>query len=91
MKTHLICAVTAISALALPVPAMAHGDATCTVPRSERQPSVRLQRQLRAAGWKIHKIQVYNGCYEVYGINDLGIEVEALFDPRTLLEIPATT
>lgn len=68
-------------------PARAHGDVSCKVPRAERQPSVRLQSQLKAAGWKVQKIQVYNGCYEVYGKDDLGIEVEAMFDPKTLTRI----
>lgn len=90
MKTALalsLCAGLALSALALPQPARAHGDVSCSVPRAERQPSVRLQSQLKAAGWKVRKIQVYNGCYEVYGLDDLGIEVEAFFDPRTLTRI----
>lgn len=68
----------------------AHGDVSCAVPRKERQPSVRLQKQLKEAGWKVKKIQVYNGCYEVYGFDDKGNPVEAFFDPRTLDRIPVT-
>lgn len=75
------------AALALPQAALAHGDVSCNIPRAERQPSVRLQSQLKAAGWKIRKMQVYNGCYEVYGKDDLGIDVEAFFDPKTLARI----
>lgn len=76
-------------ALALSQPALAHGDVSCNVPRAERQPSVRLQQKLKTEGWKIRKIQIYQGCYEVYGKDDLGIEVEAFFDPRTLARIDA--
>lgn len=71
-------------------PAQAHGDVSCGVPRSERQPGVKLQRQLRAAGWNVKKIQNYNGCYEVYGFDEAGNSVEAFFDPRTLARIPVT-
>lgn len=82
-----LCAGIALSALTLPQPALAHGDVSCSVPRSERQPSVRLQRQLIQAGWKVGKIKVYNGCYEVYGRDEQGNDVEAFFDPRTLTRI----
>ena len=71
-------------------PAHAHGDVSCDVPRSERQPGVKLQRQLRTAGWNVKKIQIYNGCYEVYGFDPAGNSVEAFFDPRTLERIPVT-
>lgn len=84
-----LAASLALAALALPLPASAHGDVSCNVPRAERQPSVRLQSKLKAEGWKVKKIQIYQGCYEVYGKDDLGIDVEAFFDPRTLNRIDA--
>lgn len=84
-----LAASLALAALALPLPAFAHGDVSCNVPRAERQPSVRLQSKLKAEGWKVKKIQIYQGCYEVYGKDDLGIDVEAFFDPRTLNRIDA--
>jgi hypothetical protein len=86
----LIPAVAIMGSFSVAPPALAHGDVSCEVPRKERQPSVRLQKQLKEAGWKVHKIQVYNGCYEVYGFDDEGNSVEAFFDPRTLERIPVT-
>lgn len=65
-------------------PALAHGNFTCSVPRAEKQPAVKLQRQLKQAGWRIRKMQTYNGCYEVYARDEKGAMVEAIFDPRTL-------
>lgn len=65
-------------------PALAHGNFTCSVPRAEKQPAVKLQRQLKEAGWRIRKMQTYNGCYEVYARDEKGVMVEAIFDPRTL-------
>lgn len=71
-------------------PANAHGNITCSVPRAEKQPSVKLQKDLKKAGWKITKIQTYNGCYEVYGRDEKGKKVEAFFDPRTLKRLDET-
>ena len=65
-------------------PALAHGNFSCSVPRAEKQPAVKLQRQLKEAGWRIRKMQTFNGCYEVYARDDQGVMVEAIFDPRTL-------
>lgn len=83
----LLTAGTVIVAGTASLPAFAHGPVSCSVPRKERQPSVRLQRQLVDAGWKVKKLQIYNGCYEVYGFDDKGNSVEAFFDPRTLERI----
>lgn len=71
-------------------PAQAHGDVSCDVPRNQRQPGPKLQKQLREAGWNVKKVQIYNGCYEVYGFDEAGNSVEAFFDPRTLVRIPVT-
>lgn len=68
-------------------PATAHGNVSCSVPRKERQPMVELQRQLKKAGWVITKMQVYQGCYEVYGRDEQKESVEAFFDPRTLARL----
>lgn len=91
MKKSIVASLVLVSALAAGVaaiPAQAHGDVSCTVPRKERQPSVKLQRDLRAAGWNVKKIQIYNGCYEVYGFDEAGNSVEAFFHPKTLERIP---
>jgi hypothetical protein len=85
MKTILSLSLGILLVAGLPANlAYAHGEVSCSVPRSERQPSVRLQRQLKEAGWKVAEIQIYNGCYEVYGFDENGDSVEAFFDPRTL-------
>lgn len=88
---------TASLSLAIPLAAglaasaaSASGPLSCSVPRSERQPSVKLQRDLKAAGWKIRKIEVENGCYEVYGSDPEGKAVKAFFDPRTLERLQGT-
>ena len=56
---------------------------TCTTPRSERQSQEALQQKLEAEGWTVRKIEVDDGCYEVYGVEPGGKRVEAYFDPKT--------
>ena len=85
-KKVLIAAILGVAAggIVMADVAIAHGDVSCSVPRKERKPMVELQRQLKKAGWFIKKMQVYQGCYEVYGFDENNLSVEAFFDPRTL-------
>ena len=85
--TAILAAGTALAIGISALPAGAHGPVSCSVPRKDRQPSVRLQKQLLEAGWKVKKMQIYNGCYEVYGFDAAGNSVEAFFDPKTLERI----
>lgn len=71
----------------LPAAVFAHGDVSCDVPKAERRPSVELQRKLKKEGWTVRKIEVENGCYEVYGYDDKDAKVEAFFDPKTFERI----
>lgn len=65
--------------------ALAHGNVSCPAStRAERKPPAELTAKLKAMGWKIRKMQMFNGCYEVYGFDDKAKAVEAFFDPRTL-------
>lgn len=64
--------------------ASAHGNVSCpAVPKEEKKPQMELQKKLEGEGWKIRKVQNYNGCYEVYGIDDKGAKIEAFFNPKT--------
>lgn len=63
--------------------ASAHGDVECTAPKAEWRRSVDLQAKLKKDGWKVRRIQVFNGCYEVYGFDERDQRVEAFFDPKT--------
>ncbi len=31
----------------------------------------------------MRQVKTYNGCYEVYGLDDKGAQVEAFFHPKT--------
>lgn len=57
---------------------------SCSVPKSEWQPEQALRQKLEGAGWKINRIKIDNGCYEVYGTDEKGQRAETYFDPKSL-------
>jgi hypothetical protein len=78
----------AVAALT-PVAAFATGLATCdSGPESGWKPQAELEKQLTEKGWKVNRIKVDGGCYEVYAIDGDGKRVEAYFHPVTLAPVP---
>ncbi len=76
-------------ALAFAAQAGATGLATCdSGPKEGWQPSETLVKQLEAKGWKVRRVKVDGGCYEVYAVDDKGKRVEAYFHPKTLEPVP---
>ena len=73
----------ALAGLCVAGTARAHGDVRCDVPGTEWQPQMALQSKLTAEGWRVRKVQVDNGCFEVYGFDAKGARVEAWFDPKS--------
>lgn len=57
----------------------------CNVPEAEWQPKDALQQQLESTGWKVKKIKVDEGCYEVYGTDKAGQRMENYYDPKTFV------
>jgi len=55
----------------------------CNVPQAEWQPKQALQQKLEGDGWKVKKLKVDDGCYEVYGFDAEGKRMEVYFDPKT--------
>ena len=55
----------------------------CSVPKVDWQSQQALQQKLEGEGWKIKKIKVDDGCYEVYGTDAAGKRLEVYFDPKT--------
>lgn len=67
----------------------ATGLATCdSGPPENWQPQGLLEKQLTDQGWKVRRIKVDGGCYEVYALDDKGARVEAYFHPVTLKRVP---
>ena len=71
-------------ALAAAPAAQATGLATCNSgPKSGWQSQDALKTKLTGEGWKVRRIKVDGGCYEVYGTTPKGERVEAYFHPVT--------
>ena len=77
-KILLIPAVVLVAA----TPALA-SESKCDVPQAEWQPQSALEGKLQAEGWKIKKVKIDEGCYEVYGFDAKGEKREAHFNPKT--------
>ena len=80
MKRHLLIATLAFIVTGA---AQAHGDVKCSTPKAEWRGQMELQSKLVAEGWKVRKVKVENGCYEVYGFDPKGQKAEAFFDPKS--------
>lgn len=81
--------VLAVGLLCVMGQAGATGLATCdSGDPSTWQPQKRLTDQLEAKGWKVRRVKVDGGCYEVYALDDKGERVEAYFHPVTLAPVP---
>ena len=65
--------------------AQATGLMTCkSGDRSTWKTEQQLRRKITADGWKVRRVKVDGGCYEVYGTSPKGQRVEAYFHPVTL-------
>ena len=83
MRTALLVSACLLALAAAPA-AQATGLATCeSGPKSGWQPQEALKTKLTGDGWKVRRIKVDGGCYEVYAINVKGERVEAYFHPVT--------
>ena len=92
MKTslsHIVPALVLAAAVTAAAPAHSTGLATCeSGPESGWQPKEKLEQQLVEKKWKVRRIKVDGGCYEVYALNERGERVEAYFHPVTLAPVP---
>ena len=80
MKRFLIACTVAIATL----PALAQHDEKCEpIPQAEWRPQADLERMLADKGWKISRVKITNGCYEVYGRDEKNAKVEVFFHPKT--------
>ena len=70
--------------LSLMASGAAFASDTCSVPKTEWQPEQALRQKLEGTGWKINRIKIDDGCYEVYGTDAKGQRAETYFDPKSL-------
>lgn len=89
MNKTLIRFTFAAAALVAASTTQATGLATCDSGAKESwQPQEKLEKSLTDKGWKVRRIKVDGGCYEVYGLNEKGEKVEAYFHPQTFAPVP---
>jgi hypothetical protein len=60
-----------------------HAERCEPIPKEEWKPQAELERKLTSEGWKISRVKIENGCYEVYGRDAKGNKRETFFHPKT--------
>ncbi len=60
-----------------------HAERCEPIPKEEWRPQAELERKLVNEGWKISRVKITNGCYEVYGKDAKGSSKEVFFHPKT--------
>jgi hypothetical protein len=80
---------TLLGALVLAQPALAHEERCEAIPKAEWKPKSELEKKLTDAGWKVKRVKIENGCYEVYGFDENGAKAEVFFHPKTLERVVA--
>ena len=82
---RLLAASLCLAWIAAAVPAQATGLMTCkSGDRSTWKSQDTLIKTIKSQGWKVRRVKVDGGCYEVYGTTPKGQRVEAYFHPVTL-------
>ena len=66
-----------------------HAEKCEPIPKAEWKPQAELERKLDRPGWKIGRIKIENGCYEVYGRDEKNNKVETFFHPKTFEVVTA--
>lgn len=69
--------------------AQEHTERCEPVPKEEWRPQAELERMLANKGWKIARIKITNGCYEVYARDAKNAKKEVFFHPKTLAPVTA--
>ena len=87
MKSLLIAgAVLLATATAM---AQEHKEKCEPVPQEEWRPQAELEKMLANKGWKIARVKITNGCYEVYARDAKNAKKEVFFHPKTLQLVTA--
>jgi hypothetical protein len=60
-----------------------HAERCDPIPKEQWKPQAELERVLTDRGWKISRVKIENGCYEVYGRDAKGHKRETFFHPKT--------
>ena len=69
--------------------AQEHTEKCEALPKEEWRPQAELERMLVNKGWKIARVKITNGCYEVYARDAKNAKKEVFFHPKTLQVVSA--
>ena len=89
MNRHALAFAAVLVSAAFTAPALAHEERCEAIPKAEWKPKAELEKKLTDGGWKVKRVKVENGCYEVYGFDEKGAKVEVFFHPKTLERVVA--
>lgn len=64
--------------------AAAAQDDRCSVPMSDWQPREAVRKMAEAQGWKVTRIKIDDGCYEIHGFDASGRRMDVELNPGTL-------
>lgn len=76
-------AAAALPALAAATPQAQHAGKCSPIPKEELKPQIDLERKPTDRGWKIGRVKITDGCYEVYGHDGKNAKVEVFCHPKT--------
>ena len=79
----------AFVALASAAAVAQHAEKCDPIPREDWKPQAELERKLTNQGWKVSRVKITNGCYEVYGRDEKNNRVETFFHPKTFEVVTA--
>ena len=63
----------------------------CNVPMAGWQPREAVRTMVEARGWRLDRIKIHDGCYEVHATDADGRRFEATIDPATLSVLQVET
>jgi hypothetical protein len=73
-----------ITAALLMTAGVAQADTRCAVPMTNWQPRDAVVRLAEQKGWKLRRIKIDDGCYEVIGTDANGRKLKVKIHPATL-------
>lgn len=59
-------------------------DDDCDVPMSQWQPRDVVAKMAAQHGWTVRRIKIDEGCYEIYALDENGVQIEIRVNPATL-------
>jgi len=75
---------TSLVIVGLLAAAPASADADCAVPMAKWQPRNAVATIAEQKGWRVSRIRLDDGCYEVTGLDAKGRQIKVKLDPASL-------